>query len=148
MFDLGGFILSFMERIITPPQNQGPKAKLSPPVLAYKVAFCLIVAWLAQFLIVGMFNLTNHPLADFSGPRLAAFSEWYKTYRELFCGESWVHVLEELHKKYGWFERQNVTAQTDLRKGKSSVSAQTRCVMIVFRLRNLLRKLCRTPGLF
>ncbi|KIN07937.1 hypothetical protein OIDMADRAFT_99899 [Oidiodendron maius Zn] len=48
-----------------------------------------------------MFNLANHPLADFPGPRSAAFTEWYKTYRELYCGESWVRVLDELHKKYG-----------------------------------------------
>jgi hypothetical protein len=141
MFDLGGFILSFIERIMTPPQNQGPKAKLSPPELAYKVAFCFIVAWLVQFLIGGMFNLTNHPLADFSGPSSAAFTEWYKTYRELFCGESWVHVLEELHQKYGRFELQNVTAQTDSRKEKSSESALTRCVMII----PTLGKLCRMP---
>jgi hypothetical protein len=101
MFDLGGAILSFVEAVMTPPQNWEPRAKLTPPEIVYKLGFCLVVAWLAQFLLVGMFNLTNHPLADFPGPRSAAFTEWYKTYRELFCGESWVHVLEELHEKYG-----------------------------------------------
>jgi hypothetical protein len=101
MFDLGGAILSFVESAMTPPQNRELRAKLTPSEIAYKLAFCAVVAWLAQFLLVGMFNLANHPLADFPGPRSAAFTEWYKTYREFFRGESWVHVLEELHKKYG-----------------------------------------------
>jgi hypothetical protein len=107
MSNIGGAILSWFEQLSSPPKTQAPKPVLSPPELASKVAFCFIVAWLAQFLLVGMFNLANHPLADFPGPRLAAFTEWYKTYRELICRESWVHVLAELHKKYGKLQAAN-----------------------------------------
>lgn len=118
MFDLGGAILSFVESVTTSPKIQTPKAKLTAPELAYKIAFCFVAAWAIQFLLTGMFNLANHPLADFPGPRLAAFTEWYKTYREFFCGESWVHVLEEMHKKYGMLKYPNVRTWINSRKGK------------------------------
>lgn len=109
MLDLGGAILSFME-FVTTPKVQPPKAKLTPPELAYKIAFCFVAAWVIHFVFVGLFNLANHPLADFPGPTSAAFTEWYKTYRELVCGESWVHVLEELHERYGMLNLPNTTA--------------------------------------
>jgi hypothetical protein len=102
MIDLGGAILSFVEYLSTlvGPQLE-PKPPQTPLQLIYKIAYCFVAAWSTQFILFGIFNLANHPLADFPGPRWAAFTAWYKTYRELFRGESWVFVLEELHKKYG-----------------------------------------------
>jgi hypothetical protein len=100
-FDLGGAIVSFVESFSTPRENPELRPRLSPQELVYKVVFCFIVAWLLQFVLVGVYNSANHALADYPGPRAAAFTEWYKTYREFICGESWVLVLEELHRKYG-----------------------------------------------
>lgn len=130
MFDVGGAILSLVESAMTPPQNREPRASLTPPEIAYKVVFCFVVAGLAQFLLVGMFNLANHPLADFPGPRSAAFTEWYKTYRELYCGESWVDVLEELHKKYGILTCWIPKIQANFVKGKLSELAQMKYVKL------------------
>lgn len=49
----------------------------------------------------GIYNISNHPLNDFPGPRIAAFTSRYKTYIEVFRLKSWIDLLEELHKKYG-----------------------------------------------
>lgn len=48
-----------------------------------------------------VYNLFLHPLAAFPGPRAAALTEWWKTYVEVFRGESLVHVLVGLHGEYG-----------------------------------------------
>ncbi|KAF4626931.1 hypothetical protein G7Y89_g11222 [Cudoniella acicularis] len=73
------------------------------PALSGKalLAIGLISAWLLQKAFIGFFNLFFHPLATFPGPRVAAFTSWYKTYQEVFLGKSWIDVLQELHKQYG-----------------------------------------------
>jgi hypothetical protein len=113
MFDLGDAILSLVEYVTTPPKVTEPKPVATIPQIAYKIVLCSVVAWLVQFILVGIFNSANHPLVDFPGPKWAAFTEWYKTYQELFRGRSWILVLEELHKKYGTFKIMNTIAQVD-----------------------------------
>jgi hypothetical protein len=132
MIDIGGAILSFADYVMELPRLTGPKPVHTVPEVVSKIAYYLVLAWLVQFILVGVFNLANHPLVDFPGPRSAAFAEWYKTYRELFCGESWVHVLEELHKKYGTFPFSNALPPADSRKGALFESVQTRYVRAVF----------------
>jgi hypothetical protein len=79
------------------------KAPEAPPAweLLYKGPIYVLVAWIGASIFEGIFNIFNHELADFPGPKLAAFTPWYKTYYEVFRGESWVDVLERLHAKYG-----------------------------------------------
>jgi hypothetical protein len=85
--------------------SQPPKApkitSIPPGDLIYKALLCAIFAWLAQFVFEGIYNTFNSPLVPFPGPKLAAFTSWYKTYIEVFSGRSWIDVLEELHQKYG-----------------------------------------------
>ncbi|PSS28335.1 hypothetical protein M430DRAFT_165930 [Amorphotheca resinae ATCC 22711] len=103
MFDPSAAIISLIERFmtVTVPKSNEPRPIPTIPEFIYKTAICFIGAWLAQFILGGLFNSANHPLVDFPGPKRAAFTEWYRTYLELFCGRSWVHVLEEWHQKYG-----------------------------------------------
>jgi hypothetical protein len=79
------------------------KAPQAPPPLEllYKGPVYVLFAYLGATIFEGVYNLFNHPLAEFPGPNLAAFSSWYQTYYEVFRKESWIDVLERLHKKYG-----------------------------------------------
>ncbi|KIP07977.1 hypothetical protein PHLGIDRAFT_105021 [Phlebiopsis gigantea 11061_1 CR5-6] len=49
----------------------------------------------------GVYNLYFHPLAKFPGPKWAAVTGWWKTYVEVYKGESIIDKLFELHKIYG-----------------------------------------------
>lgn len=148
MIDIGGAILSFADYVMELPRLTGPKPVHTVPEVAFKITYYLALAWLVQFILVGIFNLTNHPLVDFPGPPSAAFTEWYKTYRELFCGESWVHVLEELHKKYGTFPFLDAVLCTNSTKGTLFESDQTRYVRAVFdsRTHALYHVFLRSPS--
>ena len=59
------------------------------------------IAYIASIIFEGIHNTSNHPLVSFPGPKLAAFTSWYKTYIEVFRRESWIERLEKLHKQYG-----------------------------------------------
>ena len=49
----------------------------------------------------GIYNVYYHPLAKFPGPRWAAATGWWKTYVEVYKGQSIIDRLFELHKIYG-----------------------------------------------
>lgn len=65
------------------------------------VVFCMITAWILQKFFSGVFNVFYHPLTCIPGPKIAAFTAWYKTYQEVYLGRSWIDVLRELHETYG-----------------------------------------------
>lgn len=46
-------------------------------------------------------RLVSHPLASFPGPKLAAATQWYSTYYEVWKDGGMVEKLEELHRVYG-----------------------------------------------
>lgn len=130
MFDPSAAIISLIERFMTVTvlKSNEPRPIPTIPEFIYKTAICFIGAWLAQFILGGLFNSANHPLVDFPGPKRAEFTEWYRTYLELFCGRSWVHVLEEWHQKYGTLDCLIDRKRADWVKGKLSALAQMRCV--------------------
>jgi cytochrome P450 len=47
------------------------------------------------------YNLYLHPLAKYPGPLPARATDWYKTYIEVYRQQSMVHLLIELHGRYG-----------------------------------------------
>lgn len=59
------------------------------------------LAGATQILLIVLWNIFVHPLADFPGPKWATVTDWYKTYQEAICQKSWFTVLEELHAQYG-----------------------------------------------
>ncbi|KAL5610625.1 hypothetical protein FOBRF1_006742 [Fusarium oxysporum] len=65
--------------------------------LAVAAADILLVYWLGKLL----FNMFLHPLAKFPGPRLAAGTQWWLSYREAIRGESLTDILRHLHNAYG-----------------------------------------------
>lgn len=54
------------------------------------------------------YRLYLHPLAQFPGPVLAAISDYYTTYYDLWKGGAQVKQLEKLHKIYGELNRESV----------------------------------------
>lgn len=103
------FINNFMEslRSLTKLPSKAPQA---PPItrLLYRAPVLLCLAYIGSFIIEAIYNTSNHPLADFPGPKLAAATAWYKTWIELFSRESWIEYLEKLHKKYGMVIRMSI----------------------------------------
>ncbi|KZV89604.1 cytochrome P450 [Exidia glandulosa HHB12029] len=58
-------------------------------------------AWLLFSAGRVVYRLFFHPLARFPGPKLAAASEWYRTYYEVYMNGGLVDKLTELHRQYG-----------------------------------------------
>ncbi|KAI3549882.1 cytochrome P450 [Colletotrichum filicis] len=58
---------------------------------------------------VGIYNITLHPLANFPGPKLTAFTGWYETYHELFGapGKTFAYKIQQMHDDYGPIVRIN-----------------------------------------
>ena len=61
---------------------------------AFATAVCYVV-------YVYMRNTFWHPLSRFPGPPLARVSIYWKGYIECVKQQSFCHLLEDLHKKYG-----------------------------------------------
>ena len=78
------------------------KAPQAPPTrLFYRIPILLCLAYIGSSIFEAIYNTSNHPLANFPGPKMAAATAWYKTWIELFKRESWIKHLEKLHEKYG-----------------------------------------------
>ncbi len=60
-----------------------------------------ILSWFLWVVINGTYNLYLHPLSKFPGPKLAAFTIWWKIYVELIQKKDLVEMLFELHAVYG-----------------------------------------------
>ena len=61
----------------------------------------LVVIWLVWVVVTGIYNLTLHPLAVYPGPKLAAFTIWWKVYVELVDEANLCEKLFQLHRQYG-----------------------------------------------
>ena len=58
-------------------------------------------AWLLLRLATLIYNAFFHPLRKIRGPFAAKVTDWYKTYIELYIGESWCDHLTLLHRQHG-----------------------------------------------
>ena len=72
-------------------------ATLSVP----NVLLALITVLLTWSLYSALYNVFLHPLARFSGPRLAAASKYWLFYQEFVKGNSLSDIRDELHAQYG-----------------------------------------------
>jgi hypothetical protein len=108
-----------------------PPQAPAPSQLLRKAPIYLLVAWLGSFIFEGIYNISNNPLAPFPGPKLAAFTSWYKTYYEVFRRESWTEVLERLHKKYG-LPRGTMSSRTSADSSRENCSGGPKRGMRLF----------------
>ena len=59
------------------------------------------VALIVYLASLYLYRLFFHPLAKFPGPKLAALSNWYEFYYDVFLQGKFTTHLQELHKQYG-----------------------------------------------
>ncbi|RAH87352.1 cytochrome P450 [Aspergillus japonicus CBS 114.51] len=76
------------------------KSLVDSPLLLCGIATTLSIVY---FLALGLYRITLHPLAKFPGPKLAAFTQWYETYFEVFKspGGQFLFHYRKLHEQYG-----------------------------------------------
>jgi hypothetical protein len=48
-----------------------------------------------------LYRFFSHPLARYPGPKLAAASNWYEFYYDVYRQGDFTRHIQELHKKYG-----------------------------------------------
>lgn len=65
------------------------------------VLFRLATFYLLWKAIATLYSVFFGPLSKFPGPRMAATTQWYRTYIELVQNISMSTKLKELHEKYG-----------------------------------------------
>lgn len=74
----------------------------SYPVIIYGLTACII-----YLVSLAVYRLYLSPLSKFSGPRLAALSNWYEFYYDVLKDGDFTWQIKRLHKKYGkiWVRR-------------------------------------------
>jgi hypothetical protein len=67
----------------------------------------LLTSLLLWALCVPIYRLFFSPIAAIPGPKLAAITQWYETYYNVYLGGKFTLHLEKLHAKYGPIVRIN-----------------------------------------
>ena len=65
------------------------------------VAGWLLVLLVIYLVLLAVYRLYWSPLAKFPGPRLAALSNWYEFYYDVFLQGKFTSHIQDLHKQYG-----------------------------------------------
>jgi len=74
---------------------------LSDEHLTRTVLFRLATFYLLWKAVAVTYSVFFGPLSKFPGPKMAAATQWYRTYIELVKKVSMSTKLKELHEKYG-----------------------------------------------
>jgi hypothetical protein len=78
-----------------------PKTRKSIMIsITYSVTIS-ILSFILWFVYIAIWRLYFSPIAQFPGPRLAALTQWYEVYYDLFKGGQFIFKLLELHEQYG-----------------------------------------------
>jgi hypothetical protein len=70
-------------------------------VIVAKTALYLGLGLLFYIASLYIYRLTLHPLAKYPGPKLAALSNWYEFYYDVYQQGEFTFHLQELHEIYG-----------------------------------------------
>lgn len=60
------------------------------------------LCWFCYITVLDIYRLYFSPLAKFSGPKLAALTQWYEFYYEVIKKGQFLFHTQDLHKQYGW----------------------------------------------
>lgn len=77
-------------------------------VTTLALAKAVVIALITHRVWIGIYNYYLHPLARYPGPKLAAITEWYRTFQEVILQKSWSDLLFQIHKTYGEVARVGV----------------------------------------
>jgi low temperature requirement protein LtrA len=62
-----------------------------------------LVVLLAWLIILSLYRLYFGPIAQFPGPKLAALTQWYEIYYDIYLNGQFTLHVKDLHEKYGKF---------------------------------------------
>lgn len=68
---------------------------------SYSTSQAILIIALAYLCFAVASRLVFHPLKNFPGPRMAAFTEMYAFYYEIWKNGLMVQHIKELHRAYG-----------------------------------------------
>lgn len=71
------------------------------PTLSSSVLINILLGLVAFQIAKYVYRLTFHPLAQFSGPRLAGLTNLYGAFYDLSESRSYIKEILALHEKYG-----------------------------------------------
>src|SRR4051812_35342641 len=63
----------------------------------------LLVSYLVYLVVLAIYRLYLSPIANFPGPKLAALTQWYEIYYDVFknSGGQFTFEISRMHEKYG-----------------------------------------------
>lgn len=71
------------------------------PLPAYSLLLSALLLCIVYLAGLAIYRLFYSPIAKFPGPKLAALSNWYEFYYDVYLeGKFTVHI-QDLHKRYG-----------------------------------------------
>jgi hypothetical protein len=81
----------------------------SPPLLGFSFTGNKLLDVIASSLLastfytagLGIYRLFFSPVARFPGPKIAALTQWYETYYDVYLDGKFLLHLEQLHEIYG-----------------------------------------------
>jgi cytochrome P450 len=65
----------------------------------------ITACFVLYIVLLSVYRLTLHPLAQFPGPRLAAVTFWYEFYHDFFRGGQYLFRIRDMHAEYGHIVR-------------------------------------------
>jgi hypothetical protein len=74
---------------------------LIPTASPSRLIFSLFVAVLVWLVSLAIYRIYLSPIAHIPGPKLAALTQWYETYYDVYLGGQFTLHQKELHEKYG-----------------------------------------------
>jgi hypothetical protein len=80
--------------------------KMAASYISFSTSLLLPATGILYALLLAIYRLYFHPLAQFPGPKLAAASYWYDFYYDVVKGPyqgQGVYEVERLHKIYGMY---------------------------------------------
>ena len=71
------------------------------PRSASSLLLSALLLWVVYLAGLAIYRLFFSPIAKFPGPKLAALSNWYEFYYDVYLEGSFTVHIQALHKKYG-----------------------------------------------
>lgn len=68
---------------------------------ACAIICAILTGYIVYGLLLAIYRLYLHPLADFPGPKICAVTEWYEFYCYIIKGGQWGNEVRIMHEKYG-----------------------------------------------